>query len=88
MNEQRRTMFGGSKRSSQMLTMTYSNEVKFLYQVDDEDDSQLLNDDMRFLTGVQQVIKIEHICYAVGRFLYVFVFSNNSNHTFCNGKNK
>lgn len=50
-------MFGGSKRSSQMLTMTYSNEVKFLYQVDDEDDSQLLlTEDMRFLTGVQQVI--------------------------------
>ncbi|KAJ6636039.1 Period circadian protein [Pseudolycoriella hygida] len=52
MNEQRRTMFG--KRSSQILTMSYSNEVKFLYQVDDADDAQLLNDDMRFLTGVEQ----------------------------------
>lgn len=54
MNERRKTMFG--KRSSQMLTMTYSNEVKYLYQVDDEDDTDLLNDDMRFLTSVQQVI--------------------------------
>lgn len=57
MKERRKSMFG--KRPSQMLTMTYSNEVKFLYQVNDEDDTQLLNDDMRFLTGVEQVIKIK-----------------------------
>lgn len=55
MNEQFKTIFG--KRTSQMLTMTYSNEVKFLYQVEEEDDTQLLNADMRFLTGVEQVIK-------------------------------
>ncbi|XP_037038509.1 period circadian protein-like isoform X2 [Bradysia coprophila] len=51
-NEQRRMMF--AKRPTQMLAMTYSNEVKFLYQVDDEDDTQLLNEDMQFLTGVEQ----------------------------------
>lgn len=56
MNERRRSMF--RKRSSQMLTMTYSNDVQFLYQVSDVDDTQLLKEDMRFLTGIEQVIII------------------------------
>lgn len=60
-NEQRRMMF--AKRPAQMLAMTYSKEVKFLYQVDDEDDTQLLNEDMQFLTGVEQVIKNQLIYY-------------------------
>lgn len=67
MNEQDRMMFG--KRSSQMQTMTYSKELKFLYQMDHGDDLQLLNEDMQFLASVEQVI-IKN--YSIGVHLLCF----------------
>lgn len=70
MNDHRRTMFGGSKRSSKMLTMTYPNDLKFLYQMHDKDDSQLLNEDLKFFTDVQQV--------TTSNSIYLLVFPERS----------
>lgn len=56
MNEQQRETF--RERSSLKLTVELSNEVKFTYQVEDEDETKLLNEDLRFFRDVKQVNKI------------------------------
>lgn len=60
------------KRSSQVLTEEMSNELKFLYQVEEEDETKLLSDDLRFLSSVQQVIKYEIIIAFNGAFIHLF----------------